>query len=331
MQICMVTNHRNKMIFGDNLIVANQKLGNNTYIFELNYDASVESERLRLLGVIEKWGIDTVLFLNDFRFDDGSYFITHEITTQVDCRLWIWDTMYDLDTLGDHIRLYSKVFSFEYQDVVQLQQKCSIEANYMPLYAGPQFYDNPRKENDIQDMDIFFIGTIAGSKKRLSILEAVAKLAYEKGYKMVVLGRAWHSHHWHQRVIGKFKFRYKYPYLSKYIENKVLLPDDVIECYKRSKINLNIHIEGQTCFNCRTFEVIGNNNFLLSDNQNTCGMKLVPGIHFDVYSDTSEIITKIQYFLEHDAERNTIACSGGQLVQGEYNLVHSLKRILSKE
>lgn len=331
MRVCMVNGPRNNMVFSENLIQANASLGNDTYIFELEFHKKVENERQRLLKFIERHNIDIVLFLNDFRFKDKSVFINKEISERVECRLWIWDTMYDLDTLGDHIRLYSKVYSFEYQDVVQLQQKYSIEANYMPLYAGPQFYDNPRKESDAQDIDIFFIGTIAGSKKRLNILESVAKLTYEKGYKMVVLGRAWHSHHWHQRVIGKFKFRYKYPYLSKFIENKVLLPEDVIECYKRSKINLNIHIEGQTCFNCRTFEVMGNNNFLLSDNQNACGMKLTPGVHFDVYTGTSELITKIQYFLEHDKERNTIACSGGQLVQREYNLVYSLKCILSKE
>ena len=60
MQVCIVTNHRNKMIFGDNLIEANQKLGNNTYIFELNYDKSVESELSRLLVVIQNCGIDSI-------------------------------------------------------------------------------------------------------------------------------------------------------------------------------------------------------------------------------------------------------------------------------
>lgn len=331
MQICMVTNHRNGMIFSNGLIEAAKLLGNTAYIFELDYNQSVQAERRRLLTLIEEENIEIVLFLNDFRFDDGSYFITQEIATQVDCRLWIWDTMYDINTLGEHIKLYSKIYSFEIQDVKELQQQYSIESKYMPLFAGPKFYATPRNDGDLQDIDIFFIGTIAGSKKRLTILETVAKLAYEKGYKMVVYGRAWHDHHWHQRVIGKFKFSLKYPYLAKCIENKVLLPKDVIAYYKRAKINLNIHVEGQTCYNCRTFEVMGNHNFLLSDAQDICDLKMQAGVHFDVYHDEIEIAQKVQYYMEHCEERNKIAHEGGNLISNQYNLQHSLACILAKE
>ena len=331
MQICMVTNHRNSMIFSNSLIEAAKQLGHTAYIFELDYNQAVREERKRLLGLIEEKNIEVVLFLNDFRFDDHSFFITEEIARRVDCRLWILDTMYDIDTLGEHINLYSKIYSFEIRDVKELQQQYSIASKYMPLFAGSEFYASPRKDDDLQDIDIFFIGTIAGSNKRLTILETVAKLAYEKGYKMVVYGRAWHDHHWHQRVIGKFKFSLKYPYLSKCIENKVLLPNDVIAHYKRAKINLNIHVEGQTCYNCRTFEVMGNHNFLLSDDQDICDLKMHAGIHFDVYHDEIDIVQKVQYYMEHSEERNKIAHAGGKLVSNEYNLVHGLACILAKE
>lgn len=331
MQICMVTNHRNSMIFSNSLIEAAKLLGDTAYIFELDYNQSVQVERRRLLTLIEEENIEIVLFLNDFRFDDHSFFITKELAERVDCRLWIWDTMYDINTLGEHINLYSKIYSFEIQDVKQLEQQYSIVSKYMPLFAGPEFYANPRKDDDLQDIDIFFIGTIAGSKKRLTILETVAKLAYEKGYKMLVFGRAWHDHHWYQRVIGKFKFSMKYPYLAKCIENRVLLPKDVISYYKRAKINLNIHVEGQTCYNCRTFEVMGNHNFLLSDAQDICDLKMQAGVHFDVYHDEIEIAQKVQYYMEHCEERNKIAHEGGNLISSEYNSVYSLACILAKE
>lgn len=330
MNICMVTNRRNSMIFSESLKKVNIHLGNITYIFEVDENKSCQGERKKLLKLVEEENIEIVLFLNDFRFDDHSFFITKELADQVDCRLWIWDTMYDINTLGEHINLYSKIYSFEIQDVKQLEQQYSIVSKYMPLFAGPEFYANPRKDDDLQDIDIFFIGTIAGSKKRLTILETVAKLAYEKGYKMVVYGRAWHDHHWHQRVIGKFKFSLKYPYLAKCIENKVLLPKDVIAYYKRAKINLNIHVEGQTCYNCRTFEVMGNHNFLLSDAQDVCDLKMQAGIHFDVYHDEIDVAQKVQYYMEHSEVRNKIAHAAGNLVSNEYNLVHSLACILAK-
>ena len=331
MKVGIVTNNRNSMIFSDSLNEAAKQLGHSAYIFELDYSKSVQAERQRLLELVAFEEIEIVLFLNDFRFKGNSFFISKKIAERVDCRLWIWDTMYDINTLRSHINLYSRIYSFEIQDVIQLEQQYSIAAKYMPLFAGPEFYANPRSDNDLQDIDIFFIGTIAGSEKRLTILEAVAKLAYEKGYKMLVFGRAWHDHHWYQRVIGKFKFSMKYPYLAKCIENRVLLPKDVISYYKRAKINLNIHVEGQTCYNCRTFEVMGNHNFLLSDAQDICDLKMQAGVHFDVYHDEIEIAQKVQYYMEHYEERNKIAHEGGNLISSEYNLVYSLACILAKE
>ena len=329
MNICIVTNHRNSAMFSNNLIEANHQLSNNTYIFELNYNKNIQDERKRLLEFIDRNNIELALFLNDFRFPNKLYFINEDIAKKVDCRLWVWDSIHDVQSLGNHINLYSNIYSIEINDVIQLEKYCSITAHYLPLYAGPEFYSSPRAVTDVQDLDIFFIGTIAGSKKRLELLEAAAKVAYENNYKMLVLGRVWHSHHWYQEIIGKFKFGLKYPYLSKVVKNKVLSPEEVIKYYKRTKINLNIHIEGHTCYNCRTFEVMGNNNFLLSDIQNKYDLQLEELVHFDCYSDTNELVEKIKYYLEHELERNKIAYSGGCIIREKYNLTNALKLIFS--
>ena len=87
MNTCLVTNQRNSSIFSRNMIAANTQLGNCTEIFELDYDKSVQVERNRLLSVIKHKKIDIVLFLNDFRFPDQTFFINETISQQVDCRL----------------------------------------------------------------------------------------------------------------------------------------------------------------------------------------------------------------------------------------------------
>lgn len=109
--------------------------------------------------------IELALFLNDFRFPNKLYFINEDIAKKVDCRLWVWDSIHDVQSLGNHINLYSNIYSIEINDVIQLEKYCSITAHYLPLYAGPEFYSSPREVTDVQDLDIFFIGTIAGSKK----------------------------------------------------------------------------------------------------------------------------------------------------------------------
>lgn len=329
MNICFVTNHRNSSIFAESLSTANKQLGNITHIFELNYSKPVQDERDRLIKMVETEMIQLVLFLNDFKFPNQNFFLNDEISKEVECRLWVWDAMHDMDELKDHIHLYSKIFSFEINDVLQLEKNYSIQALYLPLYAGPNFYANPRSIKGRQDIDLFFIGTIAGSEKRLGTLEAVAKLAYKENYKMLVLGRIWHSHHWWQEVIGKIKFYRKYPYLAKVVKNKVLNPHEVISYYKRTKINLNIHIEGHTGYNCRTFEIMGNQNFVLSDKQDKCGLELEEGRNFDSYDSIEDMLEKIEYYLNHDEVRNKIAANGGNLIREKYNLVNALRIILS--
>lgn len=316
-------------MFSNNLVAASKILGNNICMFVLDYHKSVQTERQRLKKIVRANGINIILFLNDFRFPNKEFFINREIAESADCRLWIWDSIYDVELVDDHIKLYSKIYSIEFNDIEYLQNRYSISATYLPLYAGPEFYANPRKLGEVQDIDLFFIGTIAGSKKRLETLEAVAKLAYEKNYKMLVLGRVWHNHHWWQEIIGKFKFARKYPYLSKVVENRVLSPDDVINYYKRTRINLNIHVEGHTGYNCRTFEVMGNNNFLLSDVQNKCGLVLKEETNFDIYKSPQELLEKIQYYLSHQEKRDQVASAGGKLVREKYNLVNALRIILS--
>lgn len=329
MKVGIVTNQRNSMMFSENLINANSTLGNQTYIFVLNYKVPIMQERERLLSFIKEHNINMLIFLNHFRFPNTEFFINENIIKYVECRLWIWDSIYEMKDIDNTINLYSKVYSIEIKDIDYLKNKYSIHAHYLPLFAGPEFYQNTRKILDNQDIDLFFIGTIAGSTKRLSVLECIAKHAYENGYKLIVLGRAWHSHHWHQRVIGKLKFRFKYPYLSKYIGNKVLLPNEVIQYYKRTKINLNIHIEGHTGYNCRTFEVLGNNNFLLSDRQDFCNLVLNENKHFVIYEDDLDLLNKIDYYLHNEDEREKIAMCGGALVREIYNLANALKILLN--
>ena len=135
----MVTNSRNGSIFSNNIIKANAQLGNNTDIFELDYNQSVQKERERLLAVIENKSIDTVLFLNDFRFPDQTFLINETISQQVDCRLWVWDAMHDINDLKNHIYLYSKIYSFEINDILQLKNIILLRENTCHYLRGQNF------------------------------------------------------------------------------------------------------------------------------------------------------------------------------------------------
>ena len=101
-------------------------MGNNTDIFEIDYDKSVQEEQNRLLAVIKHKKIDIVLFLNDFRFPDQTFFLNETIAQKVDCRLWVWDAMHDINDLKNHIYLYSKIYSFEINDIPLIKQVAKV-------------------------------------------------------------------------------------------------------------------------------------------------------------------------------------------------------------
>lgn len=55
-------------------------------------------------------------------FQIKHFFLNETIAQQADCRLWVWDAMHDINDLKNHIYLYSKIYSFEINDILQLKK-----------------------------------------------------------------------------------------------------------------------------------------------------------------------------------------------------------------
>lgn len=179
-----------------------------------------------------------------------------------------------------------------------------------------------------QDIDILFIGTVNNNKYRLKILKAVAELAQKRNYIFKVCGRLWHNDHLYQRIIGKIKFSLKYSILAKYVKNESVSPEEAVVLYKRTKINLNIHIPEHSGYNCRTFEVLGNDNFLIIDKKNRENLQFEENKTIVTYSTENELIEKIEYFMKNKKERNSIARQAGALVRANYILPEAIKKLV---
>ena len=93
--------------------------------------------------------------------------------------------------------------------------------------------------------------------------------------KMLIYGHFWHNKHGYQRIIGALKFKNKYPALFSYINNSYITPVEANELYGKSKICINIHQDIHLGPNPRTFEILGNGNFQLCDNQDFTGIDLI--------------------------------------------------------
>jgi len=80
--------------------------------------------------------------------------------------------------------------------------------------------------------------------------------------------------------------------------------------YSKTKIMINHHVAGDTSPNMRTFECLAMGTFLLSD---LVPKELEGGMV--KYNSFDDLLTKIDYFLDHEEEREAIAERGYELVQ----------------
>lgn len=127
---------------------------------------------------------------------------------------------------------------------------------------------------------------------------------------------------------GGMIFRYRHPFLYKFVKNHRITPEQCAFLYAETKVNLNIHISNHTGFNCRTFEILGNSNFELCDEQDNQYIKFINKKHLVFYRSIEELLKELDYYLNHETERQQIARSGEKFVNSHYSLKKIIQQIL---
>ena len=218
--------------------------------------------------------------------------------------LMMWDSVrrYDMD-FQRRMRRYQHVFAFEYTDIAYAAQTFHIEMTYLPLGYDPLIYYPKEVERDI---DVSFIGT--PMPHRVEILEQVAESMSNREGRMYVGGR-WYDDRYPWKV---HSYRKKHPHLFPFLANRELSPEEVAGIYRRSKIVLNINNDVHQSISPRTLEILATRTFqLMNGGQQSNGT-----LDFDrdlvQYEDVDDLIRKIDYYLQHEEEREQIAEHGAQ-------------------
>lgn len=219
-----------------------------------------------------------------------------------------WQPVY-MESMG----YYDNIFSYEPTDE-NVEFRSGKYVHFVPLGCDSEVYfPIPNRQHRY---DILFVGDL--DKRRLTILESIAKNAKEKGYRMAVYTMV------QIKKLGKWKnifkyisrqvrYRIKYPNLMKVIVNEGRTGADLAELYNVSKICINIHVgkdDGMhTGPNLRVFEVAGCGSFELIDKGHLAGTQ------YEVEQDIVEVEdnewnSKVDYYLRHEEERKKIALNG---------------------
>lgn len=103
--------------------------------------------------------------------------------------------------------------------------------------------------------------------------------------------------------------------------NQFHTPHEMAEVYGRSKIVLNASINGD--LNMRVFEALASGALLVTDRiQNGLSDCFLEDVHYVGFSSAQEASDKIDYYLAHVAERESIARNGQTLALAEHTYSH---------
>lgn len=256
-----------------------------------------------------------------FLFCTGSMISTQLLTdlhayTKV---LYMWDSVkrYSVD-FQKRIGLYDCAFAFEYSDIAYVKEKFGASMIYMPLgYDEKIFFPN---ENVVKDIDVSFIGS--PTAERLDLLEVVASVMCKN--RRLYTGGEWYKG---RRKKSFFK---KYPHLYQCHNNRNLDKEEVANIYGRSKIVLNINNAIHKSVSPRTFEIMATSTFqIMNRGQNFYPLNINFADDMDFYDDPSDLLNKIEFYLENDEIRIYKARNGYNKIVGEYSQTEILKKILS--
>lgn len=171
-----------------------------------------------------------------------------------------------------------------------------------------------------KNIDIFFMGS--PFKNRLCILEALAKRAERKKWKLKIIGPFYDKKYpWKKYVFAK-----KYPHVNKFLENRVIRSEEANEFYAESKICLNIHDARHKCLNPRSFDILAAGAFEMVDVRERYTGDIQPGKALVEFTDIEDLSGKIEYYLQNDEERKKIAKYGYE--HNIYSMENSLRTIL---
>ncbi|PZD95140.1 spore maturation protein cgeB [Paenibacillus sambharensis] len=265
---------------------------------------------------------DLVLFLDALDFD----------TTQVDqirsegirTAVWFTDDPYYTDKTSLLAAHYDDVFTLESTCVDYYRSLGCERVYHLPLAAFPAHF-RPRNTAADNRREVCFVGSAYWN--RVAFFDQVAEELAQRDVRITGI--------WWDRL-------QTYPILSSKIElGRWMEPLQTSETYSGAKIVINMHRSpddstfnfnsagiGAATPNPRTFEIAGCGTLQLTDERSDLARYYTPGVEVATYGTPQELIAKIDYYLAHEEERQTVAMRGLYRTMKEHTYLHRLHSML---
>jgi len=237
--------------------------------------------------------------------------------------IWYSDDPYYTDVTKLTAPHYDLVFTNELSCVDYYRKQGCAHVHHLPLAVELSEFC-PMRVHTGYFSDICFIGSAYWY--RVGFFDKIAPYLASKHIRIF----GW----WWQRLTH-------YPLLAPSICTEWLAPEETARYYNGAKIVINLHRSpddetfnqnssrvAALSINPRTFEICGTGAFQLTDERNDLTQFYSPGHDLATYSSAEDLVQKIEYYLQHEEERNEIALRGLQKTAREHTFDHRVAAML---
>jgi len=182
------------------------------------------------------------------------------------------------------------------------------DVKFLPVFIDPRHYDNQPIDYGKKDIDIVHVGSF-NWKRWISL----HRLYRRFGSRVKLYSR-------YDPRQAKTIFRGVYRLLNVVfplpsVEN--ISDEELKTVYKRSKIGFNRHLSFGPS-NARSYELCLNGVLQVTDNERGYRSLYETGKEIVCYRSVGDALRKIEYYLQHDSEREQIARTGYERASREY-------------
>jgi spore maturation protein CgeB len=215
----------------------------------------------------------------------------------------------------DHVLYHSPAYSRDMGMEEKLRYCGARKADFWPLGSFDALCDPTKTEENIlaanRHIDVIFIGAL-----HLNKMPLLAKVKKALGKRFVLRGLAGIKKNIY------FNFKYGMPGWVSPVNF-----ESYVRLYQRTKIGINVHNRGEyTVGGYRFFDLPANGVMQISDGGPYLREFFSVNEEIIPYLNADDLIDKVQYYLEHDEERERIALSGFRRVRKDYRLADLLER-----
>lgn len=192
--------------------------------------------------------------------------------------------------MRQELTVYDRIFSFSKVTTQLFKNTLNLDAHFLPFGAKPL----NRPQSPSKSMDVLFVGS--GDLRRILLLENIKE-------NLTIYGARW------ERNYALMSHG-----LRQTIHNQEIWGEALYQRLDAAKIVLNItrtdFYGAGTGVNLRIFEALAAGCFLLTDYTEELEDLFEIGEEIEVFRSPSELVSKVQYYLENDEARERIARNG---------------------